>query len=657
MEWLLSAKRLDSSSHKKGKTSLETLLKHLASRQFRQPGFGVRLFVQACVLAGCDYAPSRLNGVGLVNSFKNIRDNAYRDHACRFEKVLASFPQKVRNQIDVKEYELLLAKSEAVFYYHPVFDIEGKITPLNDTRMGDEEPGEVERSRDHFPFLQRFDKDYSFLGEMEKPKPPVHEKPPVQEISIPPKNDFSSFSPKSFEVEYRVIDSLGRKRPRGGGEIMQNPYRSNKSGHLENRQPLARLNSNDARNQRMGNNPFSKFARKCDAEPSSKRRPGNLKYLQQQEDVRFVKRNFHENGGKPVSRTLQQAFQRNSLLSATVHAPQDIHAAKPGSFASVEARPKLESNQDFEGSASGKEFEQVAGSFDYSVDRDGRVDLESIRASNTTTSLDEVRGRMLLDCGILSGAGLIHTRRVATDNGCAETSSAASELNATIDLTSNDSFHATLDSSDPDGIQHIIEHKYDVGQHDDIRYTEELNPSIHCDTTVRSKYFSQQGNTRRVTLDAWDQAPPKGIIVSGCNDRAALEGEALHEAFIDSDRGTSPIAQRREWGNDEEIESPQPEIAGNTFYGNYCSNPFKWRPPKKSVSRSLPISLGRNSRPGTQGTLEHAFRRQQQLAGVAPSRPQSHSNRFGSEGSFSTKQGRIYDPFQPQSPPVRHIEF
>ena len=646
MDWLLSPQRFDSSSHKKGKTSLETLLKILALRQSRQPGFGVRLFVQACVLAGCDYAPSRLNGVGLVNSFKNIRENAYQDHACRFEKVLASFPQKVRNQIDVKEYELLLAKSEAVFYYHPVFGIEGKITSLNNIRIGNEEPDEVANIHDHFPFLQRFDEDYSFLGELDRP--------PVPEISFLRENHFSSFSPKSLEVEHLANVGLGRKRPRGGdSKIMQNPYLSNKSGNLENRPPLARVNPNNAPNH-IGNNPFSKFARKCDAEPSSKRRPGDLKYLQQQEDVRFVKRKFHENGGRPVSRTLQHVFQRNSRVATTAHPHQEIRAAKPGSFALVDARPTLE-NRDFADSASSKEFEQDAGSFDYSVESDGRGDLKFLRVSNTTMSLDEVRGHNFKDSGTLSGAGLIHSLRVPTNIGFPETSSAASELNATIDLTANDSFHATLDS---DGIQHTIEPRYDGAQHDDIRYTtEELHPSVHCDTTVRSKYFAHQGNTRRVTLDSWDQPPSGGIAVSGCKDSEALSTEAAHETFFDSDKGISPIAKRRGWGDDEEIESPQAENVGNMFYGNYCSNPFKWKTAKKSISRSLPIALGRKSRPGSQGTLERAFRRQQQLAGVAPTRPQSNSSRSKSEGRFSAKRGGIYDHFQPQSPPVSHIQF
>jgi exonuclease-1 len=63
MDWLLSAPT--SPANGKPKTALEGLLLNFASREARRSGFGVRLFVQGCVLAGCDYAPNTLPGVGL----------------------------------------------------------------------------------------------------------------------------------------------------------------------------------------------------------------------------------------------------------------------------------------------------------------------------------------------------------------------------------------------------------------------------------------------------------------------------------------------------------------------------------------------------------------------------------------------------------------
>ena len=68
-----------------------TILDYL--RKFRrdedkQPGLGVRLFVEACVLSGCDYVANRLTKVGPVASFRLIKESAHRKNNERFEKML-----------------------------------------------------------------------------------------------------------------------------------------------------------------------------------------------------------------------------------------------------------------------------------------------------------------------------------------------------------------------------------------------------------------------------------------------------------------------------------------------------------------------------------------------------------------------------------------
>ena len=112
MDWLLNYQEGQESvvTTNKAKSALETLLLNLASRQAKRPGFGVRLFVQGCVLAGCDYAPNKLAGVGLVNAFKFVRDNAFRNDSVRFQKILDSMPRKNKVNIDVIEYEKTLAQ-------------------------------------------------------------------------------------------------------------------------------------------------------------------------------------------------------------------------------------------------------------------------------------------------------------------------------------------------------------------------------------------------------------------------------------------------------------------------------------------------------------------------------------------------------------------
>merc|ERR1719223_2129583 len=100
----------------------------MTGRESRKPGLGARLFVQACVLSGCDYAPSQLSGVGFVNSFKLVMENAFRDDEERFvrllkflpkSKILACDGEKISRNLAsevIENYEELLAKSEAVFY-------------------------------------------------------------------------------------------------------------------------------------------------------------------------------------------------------------------------------------------------------------------------------------------------------------------------------------------------------------------------------------------------------------------------------------------------------------------------------------------------------------------------------------------------------------
>jgi len=160
------------------------LLSHLVamvSREARKQGSGARMFVQACVLAGCDYAPSQLSGVGLVTAFKTIKDNAHRDPQSRFLNALKSFPaDKVLSSDDpvpgagtdaaslANEYEELLAKSECVFYFHRVLDRSGNIVPLvsqrNDMEIKEENPVE-----DFIPSTDRFQDD-SFIGSLDANK-------------------------------------------------------------------------------------------------------------------------------------------------------------------------------------------------------------------------------------------------------------------------------------------------------------------------------------------------------------------------------------------------------------------------------------------------------------------------------------------------------
>ncbi|KAL9183874.1 hypothetical protein ACHAXT_004730 [Thalassiosira profunda] len=173
-------------------------LRSFAVKEQSNPGDGVRLFVQACVLSGCDYCPSRLSKVGPVTSFRLVKEASHRDPADRFERVLKSLPNGSKlvaeapagsedgendgvnengeldeflsqpdNDRDAKEkYEELLSKSEAVFYYHLAKDLEsGEIVPLvahnSSESRADGGSGVGERYR---PCTDRFEKGLEFVG-------------------------------------------------------------------------------------------------------------------------------------------------------------------------------------------------------------------------------------------------------------------------------------------------------------------------------------------------------------------------------------------------------------------------------------------------------------------------------------------------------------
>lgn len=168
MEWLFTPMTPRSTSETK-LSNMESVAETLNLRESRFPGRGARLFVQSCVLAGCDYAPNLLQGVGTVNAFRSLSQVLHRPAGERFRSALVGLPKKARQDIsDPSEYELLLAKSEAVFYYHPVIDQEGNQVFL----CGVE--GDSER-----PVMDRFEGDWSFLGQ------PLDNAPPMPEVVVP----------------------------------------------------------------------------------------------------------------------------------------------------------------------------------------------------------------------------------------------------------------------------------------------------------------------------------------------------------------------------------------------------------------------------------------------------------------------------------------
>ena len=184
-------KTKSSSSKKKGKGGgadgpMLSTLRSMVHLEERKAGAGRRAFVQSCVLAGCDYAPSLVAGVGTVGAFRKVQENRNREESVRFRRILMPFRGKIAAYAEEEEeaaeetsegghdgedgpnesqssvstqkkskksrrdqemdnlnvYENLLAKSEAVFYYHCVLNVsDGSIGNL--TEPQETVPGEV----------------------------------------------------------------------------------------------------------------------------------------------------------------------------------------------------------------------------------------------------------------------------------------------------------------------------------------------------------------------------------------------------------------------------------------------------------------------------------------------------------------------------------
>lgn len=158
LEWLLNdSYPLPKVQQKENQPQLQAIFGILRSRQLLKKGWGARLFVQACVLAGCDYSPRKVPGVGLVNAFKMVRTagctGSFSGMSRVFRQILFSaISVKSRGALgNVEEFEELLAKSEAVFYYHPVAQSDGTVIYLN------------AREESYNPSLDRFT-SHDFLG-------------------------------------------------------------------------------------------------------------------------------------------------------------------------------------------------------------------------------------------------------------------------------------------------------------------------------------------------------------------------------------------------------------------------------------------------------------------------------------------------------------
>jgi 5'-3' exonuclease len=274
MDFLLSMSPEDADRAVKSNNNFECMLQKLASRQAKRTGLGVRLFVQGCVLGGCDYSINTLEGVGLINAFKLVRDNAFRNDSVRFKKILQSLPAKVRKKLDIDRYEERLTKSEAVFYYHLVKHSGGETKPLLTPRIScDDANHDAERTQ-HFPFMQRFENDWSFLGKLT---------PPMQDLKIEEDLYLDEMPAATTNICVAEMASPAKRNPK-----VVNPYLRTKTIKQWERPPLKDKQTNSQYEKSESKSQLGTLVKSKGNGPDF----NIYKYLQEMPDVRYVKRTF-----------------------------------------------------------------------------------------------------------------------------------------------------------------------------------------------------------------------------------------------------------------------------------------------------------------------------------------------------------------------------
>jgi len=191
-----SNSRARRSTKKKNTTGTAFLatLRSFAHKEANNPGHGCRLFIQACILSGCDYVPNRLSKVGPITAFKMVNDASHRKHSERFDRVMNCLPKgsilqkesadgidnadisddevggdflsSCDSYNDMKERYLdLLIKSEAVFYYHLVRKHgSDSIVPL----VSHKPPDSQDTAGHLSPSIVNFNSDLSFIGSVDE---------------------------------------------------------------------------------------------------------------------------------------------------------------------------------------------------------------------------------------------------------------------------------------------------------------------------------------------------------------------------------------------------------------------------------------------------------------------------------------------------------
>lgn len=205
MDWLLNQCQDTTtlSSHestlcRNSTSALAGYCRFLCMQERQNPGSGSRMFIQACILAGCDYSTS-LPGVGLITAFKLIRDHSEVNPNVRLKYVVSTLKGKLLSSpssstttnmenlrdFDFAEYAKSLERSEAAFYFQYVWC-------MSDNSVKHFVTPQVESTKTDIPNVDSlFGYDLSFLG---SPTKKNHNNNSSTTSSKPPKGSILQFA-------------------------------------------------------------------------------------------------------------------------------------------------------------------------------------------------------------------------------------------------------------------------------------------------------------------------------------------------------------------------------------------------------------------------------------------------------------------------------
>ena len=332
MSWLLDPEHNQSlledyKTSSKTVTALELTAIRWMQQELKNPGLGSRLFVQACVLAGCDYAPSLLTGVGLINAFKLI------DRSCsaknRFRVALKHhYTSRRGGLVDSQEYEATMAKAEIVFFHHPVWNQDKRSVEYLLPFAGKDDK--------HMPCVEAWKEDLpQILGTLQmdiaaaapapthQPKGSLYSFMKVKkEVKLIKSSAQSTLKPPPV-AEIQILDKSqrpDRKRkaqsiPKAQQAIFKhNPYSKKTKAQAASKKAKSPLVPSKARTQ-DSNNPFEKHRFKSNGKENNSLQ--FLSALQSKGDIRFVKPAFAKDGKRiqqvPIKSTQQLENQNTAF--------------------------------------------------------------------------------------------------------------------------------------------------------------------------------------------------------------------------------------------------------------------------------------------------------------------------------------------------------